>query len=289
MDRFLQIGHIHIVEWLPVGDARTGRELFDEIEPLGIVSQPRVAVSLQQVQSRTEFLAYLQFVREECQRTRQVPLLHIETHGFEDGIGASADEEILWPELRRELTPLNQLTALRLFVVVAACEGIWGLTMAQPTERAPFLALLGPDRTISAGELARRVLVFYRHLLRDRDGSEAIRSMNEAARSGDPLFGIVNAEMLFRDVFTAYLRDECSEQAIDARVERVVRETIRRFREAKGVGMWAHEIERIRKIARQEALDHERHFDDKRRHYFFIDLFLENDQRFPIRFRDCMS
>ena len=41
MDNRLTLGVVHIVEWLRPGDAKTGRELFGEIEPMGIVSSQK--------------------------------------------------------------------------------------------------------------------------------------------------------------------------------------------------------------------------------------------------------
>ncbi len=288
MDAELQIGRIHIIEWLAEGDARTGWELYNEIEPLGLVSKPTVEVRYSRVRTRAEFIAYLRTIHEEMQTTRRVPLLHIETHGYVDGLGATDSDEVTWPDLMAELIPINVLTALRLVLVVAACEGLWALQTAQPVQRAAFLALLGPNRPVTANELSVALQTFYRRILTDKNGTAAIQAMNEAIDPNQPAFGIVNAEMLFKDVLTAFLADARTDTTRNARIEKIVAECKERFRRERGVGMWAHEVQRLREAAREEVEAHREQFEHYRRTFFMIDLYPANDRRFPIAMEDCI-
>ena len=287
MDSAIYFGKVYVIEWLGPGDAKTGWELFDELQPIGLMSRPSVEVSFKRVRTRDEFIAYIRTIQDDFRVTKRLPLLHIEAHGFADGICSVAGDEVLWPELMQELIPLNRLTHLRLLVVLAACEGIWGLQMAQPVGRAAFLALLGPNRPISATHLASACQVFYRDIFKDRNGKAAFKAMNDVVDSTKPTFGIVNAEMLFKHVYHSFLLERCTEEALSKRVESIVAEQVKQFKAERGVGMWAHEVAQVRALARHHAEAHDEHFEHYRREFFFIDLFPENDKRFPITIDDC--
>src|SRR5712672_2541127 len=58
-DDVLRFGKIEILEWLRPGEMKTGRDLFDEVEPMGIASMPAIGAQYRQVWTRAEFLAAL--------------------------------------------------------------------------------------------------------------------------------------------------------------------------------------------------------------------------------------
>jgi hypothetical protein len=289
MDAALRLGKVHIIEWLRPGDRRTGRELFDELEPMGIVSQPNVLVGFRSVSTRLEFIALLREIEQDFRRTRRVPFLHIETHGNDDGIGISQAEGLTFFELMTELIPLNQLTGLRLVVILAACEGIWGVKMLQPTERAAFLALIGPNRRMSPDELARGMQSFYRSIFRDRNGNAAIRAMNDAVDPTKTTFGVFNAEGTFKMVYEEFLNRLGSEEAIARRAAAINAKLGARIKQERGVARWSREIAATDAFLRRQLSDHDRWFEHYRRRYFFIDLYPENDERFPITIKDSRS
>ena len=64
-----------------------------------------------------------------------------------------------------EFIPLNRMSGLHLIVVLAACEGIWGMKMLQPARgAAAFRALIGPEHEILPEQLAKGCQAFYRGL-----------------------------------------------------------------------------------------------------------------------------
>jgi hypothetical protein len=167
VDSTIYFGKIYIIEWLTPDDAKTGWELYQELQPIGIMSRPQVDVSFKRVRTRNEFIDYLRGVGNDFRETKKLPLIHIETHGLDvDGHSAEicsvSDDAVLWPELMQELIPLNQLAGLRLLVLLASCDGMWGIQILQPVERAAFLALLGPKETIGAGALEHACTACYR-------------------------------------------------------------------------------------------------------------------------------
>jgi hypothetical protein len=59
MENRIWFGQVHIVEWLRLGDMRTGRDLFDEVQPIGIASNPEIPVDFTRISTRAEFLQLL--------------------------------------------------------------------------------------------------------------------------------------------------------------------------------------------------------------------------------------
>lgn len=289
MDSSLYFGQIHIVEWLPAGELRTGWSLFNELEPMGLSSNPRVDVSFVRIQDREEFIETLRKISADFSSSGMLPLLHIETHGSLAGIGPTENDGLTWPELMSHLIPLNQLTGLRLWVVLAACEGIWGLKMAQPVERAAFLALLGPNRTIKAGQLEVAVQRFYRTLFVDGNGDAAIDAMNATLLPEPAAFGIVNVESLFSQVWQSYLVEECTEPRLSQRVEAIVAGNVSRYRAERGIEMPAEGIAEVRTLARRHIEAVNEQFSQCRRHFFFADLYPQNEERFPVTIESCRT
>jgi hypothetical protein len=85
MDSAISFGKVYIIEWLPPNELKTGCELFDELQPIGLLSKPEVEVSFAQVKTRDEFIAYLRSIADDFKTTRKLPLIRIETHGLDDG------------------------------------------------------------------------------------------------------------------------------------------------------------------------------------------------------------
>lgn len=287
MDSKSWFGKVHIVEWLRPGDMRTGLELFNEIEPIGIMSKPEIPVDLSCVSTRAEFVALLRVFEDDLRTTGRLPALHIETHGSDDGIGVSRTEGFSFRELMEELIPLNMLSRLHLFVVLAACEGVWGIKMLQPSGRAAFRAMIGPNRKMFPDELARASIAFYRTLFRDRSADTAFKAMNDVIDATKPTFSRVSAEMAFKMVYGGYRRELCTDRKISARVEIVVKQLAARKLAETGVGASPDEIAQSRMLVRQHIEDHNLHFETMRRDYFLIDVCPENDARFDIKIEDC--
>jgi hypothetical protein len=289
-DDVLRFGKIEIIEWLLPGEMKTGKDLFDEVEPMGIVSTPAIRAQYREVWTKAEFLGALREVENEFRATGMLPLLHVETHGSIDGIGVSGPEGIGFAELMEELIPLNRMSGLHLVVVLAACEGIWGMKMLQPARgAAAFRALIGPEYKILPEQLAKGCQAFYRGLFsRAGDGNEAFRSMNDAVDPTKPTFFAISAEGAFKTVFRGYVQELCTPSEIERRVDAAEAKALRQRRDAGLADMFTKDKQWARRVLRDGLLDHQAHFERIRREFFFIDQFPVNDQRFDVKFEDCM-
>jgi hypothetical protein len=291
MDTHLTVGKIHIIEWLSAGDWHTGRELFNEIQPMGLMSARKIEVEFHSVGSRVEFSTALRAIQENFRVTNRIPFLQIESHGIyihdprlsvADGIGATDSEMLQWDELAQELVMLNQMTGLRLGIMTASCSGLWGIRAVQVVDRAPFLAIIGPNRSLNAGEVFDASRAFYDAIFRGESGDQAIKAMNTAVLPKPLTFGAYNCEKLFKDVFEAFLNRMCVEPALTQWVDRMDARRSAQFKAERGVGRWKHEIAHDRDLARRYLEDYQTRFQEFRRHFFMIDLFPENDGRFNL-------
>jgi hypothetical protein len=80
----LRFETIHIIESLTEG--RTGWRLFEDLEPIGIMSTPPIAVYHWPVTTREEFIERLRDIALDAVENGHSPILHIEAHGGEQGI-----------------------------------------------------------------------------------------------------------------------------------------------------------------------------------------------------------
>lgn len=277
----LHIDTIHIVESLTVG--RTGFRLFEDLEPLGIASQPPIDVRFWSPRTAAEFLNTLNSIAAEARDNVRLPLLHIEAHGTAEGIQTCSGEFLIWKEFKQELVGINAATRMHLLVVLAACEGFWLIQAIQPVDRAPFATMIGPNRQVRDWEIAAAGIAFYKTLLTARSLKTALDAMNTAIRSEQQTFVAVPADLAFRWVFRRYLETEMSDEAVERRVQKVL---------ATVAGdeslMSAFERTIRRGNLRHGLRDHRGWFTTFRDRFFFCDLYPENLERFPITFEDCL-
>ena len=191
MEHQLAFSKIHIIEWLrkvdpKTGepDRRTGQEICKELQTMLAAAKSPIQVLLHRVGSRAALLARLKRIEEDFENTKRYPLIQVETHGNDDGIGLSAEDALSWTELMKALTPLNEATGLLLPVFLSACHGMWGIRMAQAMQPAPFFALMGPKKKVYPGEIVRGMCAFYRKAIVERNGLKAMQVHERHRESG---------------------------------------------------------------------------------------------------------
>jgi len=289
VDNRLIVGKVCVIEWLNENDRRTGREVFEEIEPLGKGSDTPVEVVYHPITTAGELLGLLHTLGEEYRRECRTPLLQLETHGAKDGITARG-EAIDWRDLARELQPLNRLTGLNLVVFLAACEGFYGTTMLRPNfGPAPVRGLIGPNRELSDRELLQGSVAFYDTLFNQRDGDRAIRAMNDIIDPAQETFWHISAEAVFKLAYRGYLEKEGSPHGIASRANRMAHRFAARIEAQRDVPVSTKDIEALSRHLQTLLADYDArfHFDIERRRFFYIDEFPENDKRFDFTIDDC--
>lgn len=232
-------------------------------------------VILHRVSSRKGFLSRLKRIEEDFATSKRIPLLHVETHGDQEGIGVG-DNGLGWPELMEALTPLNLATGCWLPVFLAACDGIQGTKMPQVMRRAPFYAILGPKRDVYPGEVLRGRRAFYRKVIVDAEGLKAMTFLNATIDPDEDTFQIFNCEQLFRNIWSWYLDGTTVDEIMRPLLERKLaeRNAERRMSDA--------EVIELRNYVENYVRDYPARFEESRRCFFMIDRFARNDGRFNL-------
>lgn len=147
---------LYIVEWLQdsPSEPRTGWELHLNMERLRSGWSRYVRCDTKEDVFRA--------IRNSTIVDGVAPILHIECHGDDLGLGNGANnEEIVWDELRPFLQELNLASGCNLLVFIAACEGFAGIKALTEGPRAPAVALVGPASPIDTRQLATATNTFY--------------------------------------------------------------------------------------------------------------------------------
>lgn len=264
---------IHILESLRDGDLKTGSDLADHLE----YGPHKVKVRFRRPSTKSEFLECLADVATEARTGNHSPLIHIEAHGATPGLELSSGEFMLWSEMSDVLTGINVVSRLNLFVLMAACQGSHLTQIVQPIARAPVWGLVGPMRDITAGEIQTDFRAFYDEFFMSRNGRRALERLNNAPVGPTWRYAYFTARFLFRIVFQEYLKACATPTALKEREDLLVRQI---------VGERPAPAE-LRESLRAALANHDVHFQRMRREFFMIDLFPENDKRFPLTLAHC--
>jgi len=159
--------NVWIIEWLPSTDQRTGLNLHEWINK----QRPKWS-HYSECSSKEEVLSSIDKATKIAQKNNIIPILHIEAHGDQDGLGCQNSngqiELLSWDELTEPLQGLNLATRCNLVFVVAACIGFAGIQALVRGPLAPAIAIVGPDAEIKVGRLFEGTKEFYRRWM-DKD------------------------------------------------------------------------------------------------------------------------
>jgi len=158
---------VWIIEWLPSTDQRTGRDLHEWIQK----QRPKWS-HYSECSRKKDVLSSIEQATMLAKKDNMIPVLHIEAHGDQDGLGCPDGnrqiELLSWDELTEPLQELNLATRCNLVFVVAACIGFAGIQALVRGPRAPAIAIVGPDAEIEVGHLFEGTKEFYRRWM-DKD------------------------------------------------------------------------------------------------------------------------
>lgn len=153
--------NVWIVEWLPAVERHTGQNLHDWMKE----RRPGWSAYFP-CGNKSEVIAAIARATKCAQGSEMIPVLHLESHGGDEGLegpdGKGSKEFLTWDELTEPLQQLNLATRCNLVVVVAACIGFAGVQAFRRGPRAPAVALVGPDANVAPTNLEWGTKEFYR-------------------------------------------------------------------------------------------------------------------------------
>jgi hypothetical protein len=144
--------------------------------------------------SKAHLFAYLERIFLPRARAGEHFMLHVISHGGEEGLWVkSTNEDIWWRELTPVLEEINSAMSGHLLANFSSCIGGKAIHIVNAAaERTPFFGMIGPRRTIDAGEAIAANAAFYRSLMSDSDVPKAVEAANSAL--GDEVMYAVSAE-----------------------------------------------------------------------------------------------
>jgi hypothetical protein len=271
----MSINHFNqilVVDSIRVGDLNTAKLLFEDLQAYASVHSPSPDIRYLRVESGDELIECILRCRRDADEQDIIPLLHIECHGNEDGLELADGSFVDWEELKTPITQLNIATRLNLMIVVAACTGAALLKITSPSDRAPFWALIGPTKEVTAAELEKAYRALYLTLLSSKSSSKAIEAMDAATDHGS--FLRTTSQGLFEKVWAGYKKEHCSSEAIEARIKRIQEQIRQQGRPLPTVGALKSQL-----IGREPKV-----FEHYRATFFMYDLVPEHSNRFPVEY-----
>ncbi|TAK92403.1 MAG: hypothetical protein EPO06_00905 [Burkholderiaceae bacterium] len=268
-----RFNQILVVDSIPTGEYNTAKRLFEDLETYATAYSPSPAVRYVRVENAAEFFQCVLMSKNDAEGRDIIPMLHIECHGDEDGFQFADGSLADWDELKVPITELNVATGLNLMVAVAACTGGALAKVMRMGDRAPFWGLIGPTRTLTAGELEKVYAALYLTLLSTKAPANAVQAMDQATTPG--LFWRTTSQDLFEKVWRSYKSEHCTAAALEMRGRRMME----RLRES-GVSPLPSMDELMKRFISHEPIAFERY----RQTFFMCDLFPEHSNRFPIEY-----
>lgn len=268
-----RFNQILVVDSIPKGEYNTARRLFDDLETHAAAYSPSPAVRYIRVENAAEFFQCLLMAKESAEQHDVIPMLHIECHGDEDGFQFADGSLADWDEIKVPITELNVATGLNLMIAVAACTGGALAKVMRMGDRAPFWGLIGPTRTLTAGELEKAYAALYLTLLSTKSPADAVKAMEQATTPG--LFWRTTAQGLFEKVWRSYKTEHCTTAALEMRGARMMD----RLSES-GVSPLPSMDQLLSRFIAHEPIAFARY----RQTFFMCDIFPDHSNRFPIEY-----
>ena len=145
--------------------------------------------------------------------------------------------------------------------------------------KAPVYGLIGPQKSIGIGDLESGFTNYFDALLTDGDLALAIERLNRY--SNDNPFGVNTCKNVFKQVINKYLEDLTNTSFKNKiRFNAHIAEIATEFFQQTGKIATPLEYEKIANLLKNKEFYIE-FFDEVRRNYFMIDIYPENEGRFP--------
>lgn len=278
MDLFFN--RIYVIESLLGDERKTGKHLYENKLIHLNAKYPDLSCELHQIESKQELLDLLAEIEKACKADAVFPIIHLECHGSESGLQMANKEFIDWEDLREHLVAINMACRLNLLVTAAACSGAYLIFTARRMDTVPFFAVIGVEKEISNLDLEAGFNAFYGEFFESLDGDKALSALNDEALKTGHRFQIYTARSLFIRAFKDYYRQYCQGKGKKKRIEDLVTSAMKDPQVASKGVKWVrdHFKDMLSKPEEDMAKWKEK--------FFFIDVAPENNERFPISFKE---
>ena len=262
-----------ILDSIPEGELNTARRLFEDLDMCATAYSPTPGISYVKVENEYQLFDYLEQIRGQNEQNHAFPLLHIESHGYEDGLQLADRSLVSWEHLKMGLIPLNVTMHLNLMIVLASCFGGTLTKAIDLSDRAPLWGQIGPTQEVSVGEVEKDFGTFYRTLFSTGSPKVAMDALNKV--SPQSLYFRTTAEEFFYRVWQNYKEKLCTPEKLKMRARRM-----RKRAKKLKISPLPKAAEFKKRLVRGEPDV----FNKFRDCYFMCDLYPENLDRFSVTY-----
>jgi len=281
-----------VLESLPEGERKTGKELYDDCLTVRLKLQKEIDVDYWPISNKDQLLEKLTDIFNEAEKG-YIPIIHFETHGSDGQKGEelefcfilSSGEKVPLSEIKEILTNINISTGNKLFISVAACFGAAIFTLTLPTERSPFWAIMGPDNDIYPEDIIAAFHEFYNKLIYNMDGNIALKSANQLLLSKGIKLQFITSEYLFKEAYKYFIKG-IENQNIDNIINKLIR--------TKGnelVKKYGTKDAAIQQMYKKLTAEHEKEesFNKCRDYFFMFDLYPQKREELNLKYSDLKT
>lgn len=272
------VNGIVILDAIPKGELNTARRLKEDLIDLSYTLEISLEVSYVRLETYTDLQNGISNVLKEINKEGLVPWLHLEGHGSADetGFQLASGENCSWVQLKKLITPLNISTDLNIHLILATCYGGTFARTISTTDRAPVSGLIGPTHEVTAGEVEKGFIAFYKTFFETISLKDALIALQETASEG--LYYRTTAERFFYEVWCLYKKTQCTKEELHNRAKKMRKEAkSQRLGKIPSIGC----LKRL--IKKQEPTS----FDKYRDTYFMYDISSSTKERYPVTYKEA--
>lgn len=270
MDNSSSFNRLVVIDSIPADEQNTAVALRDAVNAVVASQAAAPAIEYKRVESAKEFRQFLLGLCAEVGSGASVPMLHVECHGNDDGLGFADQSFASWADLKGPLGELNVATRLNLMVAVAACTGAAIGKAITLKDRAPFWGLIGPTQEIYNDELESGFVALYTKLFETGSPQLALEALRSSNSPG--MYWCKTAQGLFEAGWRHYRKTQCTPERMMERAQRML-DTLK----SRRPGPYPPLEDLKKRLEDGEPAGYERFAAT----FFMHDLYPENVQRFP--------
>jgi hypothetical protein len=246
----LEFSHIFVIESLRPKEELTGTILFNRAIHPGMVDNNLEAnCNNITVITKKDFFSAILRIKAKVISDNISPIIHLEMHGFIQGLQLTSNETITWEELQPILIELNVLCKNNLFLTMATCFGGFLYNVISPELPAPFWGFVGPMDIVNPDEVLADFTNFYFELLRSLDMNAAVNALHKQNAPNASKFKFQNTEFAFKKAYSNYEQNHLTPERIEERLTQIVEE----FKKTEEYQDWSSE--KIKSYAKNIIVD----------------------------------
>lgn len=269
---------IYVIESLPDGEMKTGYDIWHDQLQYMKVNHPKLDVFYKAVPSLKKWDDLMRDILDDVIQNGNIPILHIEVHGEENGKGlVFKNGELSGIEhVGEQLRKINIATGCNLMLTLGVCKGLNLLFDMHLDKPMPFIGAVGSFDEIYSEDILIRYTEFYDTLFKTFNVGEAYIRLMNSNTGFPPSYRFFPADEFYYKNYQEYINKQCTETALKQRALDTIA-TMSNPPVNRG------ERRRFMKLfVKEEQKNRLKYFKEHSEIFFMLDKFPENRERFDV-------